>query len=242
MKKIFLFSLVSFLFLGCKSTNLVKENNSPIAIISIIGNKTIPWIENSTESIEDDEQEGFLSSTINAVMEGNSPERLTSLDRLDYADIFFRDKIEELTSFDVITKENVVKNDFYIYTNKSVFNILNPKIVATDYKDFSLIGRKNARILMDEINAKSLVSLDFTFRKKITSGTRQNGMLSAVVQMKVKILDKSGGEFINKTYESISDEEIKIVGDYYKKEDLIRECNSAIEKVIIQFILDKLII
>ncbi|MCR4821689.1 MAG: hypothetical protein K5873_02315 [Treponema sp.] len=244
MKKLLLLNITSLAavlaFTGCGSTKIALKEQSPMAVITIIGNTQVPWVDKEQEdsSSGEPEAESLLTSLASKAIDGNNIEILSAVDRLDYAYDSFARALPELTGIEVMPKESVLESETYKYMGQSYFNLLAPTKKATGFKDFSTIGAKKARMFMDEIGAKSAMILSFTFQKDLAKGSRANGKVKGIVTLKAKMLDNRGRETINKIYTASSPEPLKIASGYYDKDALIASLNDTIDIVINQFCID----
>lgn len=222
---------------GCASTKSISlSENSPAAVISVIGTNLVQWQENEhNDNDENDSSEGALTSLVAKTIDRNNPEITTAVDRLDYADESFRRIVPEIAGLEVLDKDKVVGSKTYKTTRGSIYNALTDSTRATGYKDMSVIGAKKARMLMEQLGAKSLVSMEFNFKKKLVSGTKNSGQAAALVRMKIKFIDGRGNELINKEYERQSQETVAIGGGYYDKDELISLINKTTDELITDF-------
>lgn len=224
-------------FLSCQSSkNISSDALSPTAIISITGTNLVAW--KSTELNDNDENldtDGAFNSLVNRAIDSQNPEILTAKDRLDYAEESFRLITGELLGWKILPKEQVIKSDAYKYAYRSIFNSLSDSTSATGYKDMTVTGSKQARLLMKEFEAKSLVAMDFNFKKIIATGNRQNGKVAALVFMKIKILDSTGREIINEEYTVQSSQTVLIRNGSYDKDEFLEIINKTIDETITVF-------
>lgn len=245
MKKINTLSLafvsIAFVLTSCASTKISLQESSPVAVISIIGNTQVPWIDEDDETVlatDEPEAESLLTSMASRIMDSNNPEILTAVDRLDYAFDSASMNILEMTGCAVLPKEEVLSSEAYTYLTPSYFNSLTPTKTATDFKDLTTIGAKNARYLMDSIGAKSLLILSFTFQKDVVKGTKTNGAIGGVVTMKAKLLNNRGREIVNKIFVAKTSEPIKIMRGQYNKDSLVEQLENTIDDVMRQFCME----
>lgn len=242
MKKFipFLFAMCTLIsFLSCASTKISADETSPVAIISIVGNQNVPWIEENPDRPQDTnsepEAEGIMTGFVNKVLYSKDPELLTAVDRLDYAFDSAGQILPEIAGIDVVEKNKVLETESYKYLRSSYFNTLAATENATGFKDLTTIGAKNARILIDECGAKSILILSFTFQKDIFKGTRSNGQIVGKVTMKAKLLNSRGREIVNKVFTTTTTEKIRITSGQYDKDALIQNLNSCIDDVLRSF-------
>lgn len=237
----FALTFCALIFASCGTTKISLQENSPVALISVIGNSQVPWVSEESEETTptgEPEAEGLLTSLANKFSDSNNPEILTAIDRLDYACDSFVENLPEITGYEILPKDDVVKSDAYIYTGASYFNIMNSSKSATDFKDLSIIGAKNARILMQEVGAKSAAILSLTFQKDVVKGTKSSGSIAGIVTLKAKLLDNRGREVINKIFTANTCEPIKIIHMQYNKDNLVEALDGAIDDVIRQFCME----
>lgn len=232
---------IAFVLTSCASTKISLQESSPVAVISIIGNTQVPWIDEDDETIlatDEPEAESLLTSMASRIMDSNNPEILTAVDRLDYAFDSASMNILEMTGCAVLPKEEVLSSEAYTYLTPSYFNSLTPTKTATGFKDLTTIGAKNARYLMDSLGAKSLLILSFTFQKDVVKGTKTNGAIGGVVTMKAKLLNNRGREVLNKIFVAKTSEPIKIMHGQYNKDSLVEQLENTIDDVMRQFCME----
>lgn len=229
------------LLTGCASTKLSVKESSPVAIISITGNTQIPWVDEESEEVSptgEPEAESLLTSMASSFTNSQNPEILTAIDRLDYAYDSANLNLLELAGYTVLPKEELLSSEAYTYMAPSYFNMLTATKNATGFKDLSILGAKNARYIMEETGAKSLLALSFTFQKELVRGTRSSGTVGGIVTMKAKILNSRGREVVNKIFVARTSGQIKIMHGQYNKETLIENLNDAIDDAMRQFCIE----
>ena len=230
-----------FLFASCASSQITLSEKSPMAVISVIGNSYIPWVDEEAEASGDDNDssESMINGLINTMLGSQNPEVQTAVDRVDYAEESFRSIVSELTETQFLEKSDVVNNEVYKMLSESFYNTLAPTVKATNYKDFTIIGAKKAPFLMDSVGAKSLAIIDFTFKKERIDETKSQKFIGGVVIFKVKILDEEGREIINRVYTEKTTSKIKRYSSTdYDKNALIDLFPEAIDNAIRKFALE----
>lgn len=235
------FAAATSLLTGCASTKLSVKESSPVAIISITGNTQIPWVDEESEEVSptgEPEAESLLTSMASSFTNSQNPEILTAIDRLDYAYDSANLNLLELAGYTVLPKEELLSSEAYTYMAPSYFNMLTATKNATGFKDLSILGAKNARYIMEETGAKSLLALSFTFQKELVRGTRSSGTVGGIVTMKAKILNSRGREVFNKIFVARTSGQIKIMHGQYNKETLIENLNDAIDDAMRQFCIE----
>lgn len=222
-------------FAGCASTKVDLSANSPVALVSVIGNSSIPWIKEDEGNDVKSGSDGLLTNMVNKMIDGDNPEMTTAVDRLDYAAESFSKILPEMTGCEVLPSDQVINNESYQDLRGSFYNSLISTKSATNYKDFTTLKGKNAAKLISELNAKSLAILNFTFEKKLTKGNKWNGECQVIVTMKAKILDEKGKELVNKTYSSQSAKVVRIRNHKYEKQEIADNSYDEIDNVIRKF-------
>lgn len=232
-------ALAAFLFSGCGSTKIALREHSPVAVISIVGNTQVPWVdaEEETTATGEPEAENLLTSMVNKFVDGQNPEMVTAVDRLDYAFDSVNQNFPDLIGVEIVPKETVTSSDYYDSLRSSYFNLLSATKNATGFKDLSTIGAKSARGLISELGANSALLLSFTFQKDLAKGTRSNGTISGIVTMKAKLLNNRGREVINKIYTAKS-EPIKIRNGDYDTDSLLAGLQDAIDAAVRQLCME----
>lgn len=231
--------LLPSLFAGCASTKSIElKENSPVAVISVIGTSLVQWQSKEANDTDEDDADGTLTALVNKTIDGKNIEIASATDRLDYADDAFRYIVPEITGIEVLSKDSVVNSDIYKYTRGTLYNALVDSTHATDYKDMSVLGAKKARMIMKEIGAQSLVSLEFNFKKILASGKKKSGEVAALVTMRVKFRNNRGSIIIDKEYSMQSSDTVPIGGSYYDKDELVSLIYKTIDELITQFALD----
>ena len=234
MKKFILSVLTSvsaLFFLGaCKSAPVYITDNSPVAIITIIGNPDMPWL---SEDESEDSTSGLITGTMNTLLGTENPEISGAVDRLDYADESVRKILPEVAGCKIINKSDVISSKRYKKLGESYFNFLDSIKRGTNYKDFTTIGGKNARMLAKELNANSLLIMDLNcFKKRVNTHA-----CCAVIDLKMKVISSKGKEIINKTYRTES-KNVEKDGSYYDQDELIAAIPAAIDAAVMQFALE----
>lgn len=221
---------------ACKSVPIAINEQGPVAIISVIGNPALPWDIGDAEAESADDGNGVLTTLVNKLVDGSNPELQTGKDRLDYAVDSLRAALEENAGVEVISNETLLNSEAYRNINESLFNMIDSRIGATNFKMLTTLGSKRARLLMEEIGAKSLIFLDFDFRKTSSSGTKWTGNVIPVLTMKVHLLNAKGREVINRSFTLKGADSVRISNRKYDKDALVDLYPALIDNAINQFI------
>lgn len=237
MKKIFYpmtLTAVLSLFFGCASTKLTQSAISPVAFIDIEGNAVI-WKEADEFDTEEDKDdgEGMLGTAVNKLIYSKDPEILTSEDRMNYAEESLRFALEE-RGVKVIDKQTVLENKTYKYDALNLFGIVNTNTAADGYrKGLVSLPSKKARMFLKETGAKSILSAQFDFSKKI-----EHKRAWPLVSMKIIIQDEKGRKIFNEEFLAESTGYVQTYGAYnkYEKSDMVQLMNPLIDDVINRFV------
>lgn len=232
-------SIITFLSFSCASSKITLSDGSPMAIITVVGNSYIPWTDDEGAEEGNDASEGLLNSLAHTLLGSKDPEVLTAVDRVDYAEESFRNIVSEVSGTEVLEKADVINVEEYKVLSESFFNSLSATVKATNYKDFSIIGAKKARFLMDSVGAKSLAALSFSFKKERADENNYQKFCRGLVIMKVKIINEEGREIINKVYTEQTNSKVRMYsGSDYDKDALVNLFPDAIDSVITRFALE----
>ncbi|MDE6736024.1 MAG: hypothetical protein K2J50_00810, partial [Treponemataceae bacterium] len=93
------------LFDGCQSAPGVLEEHSPVIVLAVTGNQSLPWKEQDNQGDDDSDEaegEGVLTNLVNKVLKGNDVEYLAGYDRLDYAMGSFHALLAENAGVEVV--------------------------------------------------------------------------------------------------------------------------------------------
>ena len=247
MKKILSLIISAFVvgtFFGCASSKVAINEYESIAVIGVTGNKNLSEQVDSTlarSGDEDSDDTSLLSSLVDKIFHGDSPELLTAQDRVDYAEEYFRHALEDIAGLNVATKEQVVESDEYKNSIKNILGLMDIWISATDFdKNLYSIGSKKARIIMKELGVNSLVAAEFRFNKVLADESKVKTTVRAQVIMDVILYDSRGRKSVINQYEAISQESLPVRKFKYDEEALVELYPPIIENVINKFIVDNI--
>lgn len=225
---------------GCQSTPKSLSENSPMIIVSVTGNRSLPWkdVANGFSSSQDsdDDGNGVLTNIVNKLIDNDNPELVSGQDRIDYAAQSLHELISTTGGIEVISNDTVTATKAYQDTKESMFNMLEAIYPATNYKNIPKIGAKRSRLLMQETNAKGMLVADFFFQKENVSGNKWNGKIRARVTMKVRLTNERGKTILSHEFVSVSPDEIPLASHKYDKQALVDLFPATIDAVINQFI------
>lgn len=231
----------SIFFIGCSSTKIPITDYNSIAVVGITGNKNLSEQVDTTQKnsdVEDVDDTSLLSTLVDKFLHGENPELLTGQDRIDYAEEYFRQALEEIAGLKVASKDQVISSEEYKKSNISPLSFVETWTSATGFeKNLYSIGAKKARLLMKELGTNSLVTAEFRFNKLFDDDSKVKTNVRAQVMMDVIFYDSNGSKCYYEHFESTSLEKIPVRKFDYDKEALIAQYPSVIENVINLFIL-----
>ena len=233
------FVFLPVLFASCASAKFsLSESASPIAILGVSGNTHVPYYSEEVREDEYGEEDGLLSNALNNFLGKNNPEILTAADRVEYAEEAFRRLVPEATGVEIVPKEVVLNSPTFESIGKnSVLSYIDVKIRGEGYKTMDDIGSKKARLIMKETGAKSIVFLDFTFKKYIKGdGHNLKADLGAMGIMNVLLFNEDGKRVFEDEFTVISPESVEMRMTKYDKDAMVELFPSVIDQLINQFI------
>ncbi len=233
---IYLTCLTAFLTLlySCSSAKVSLYQNSPIVLLTVCSNSSVPWDEDRDEEYQD--LDGLITKGINSVLGKNNPEIQSIQERLDYAQSSFENLLFNNAQIEVIQKKDLITSQSYQELKPDLFGFASSKSFGEGYKKIEELNSLSARKLLKELNAKSYVVLDFNFNKKIIDGSKLKGRVSASIKMNVDFYNERGKNILSETFYAISEDSIEIEKMYYDKEELVNQFPELIDLVINQFI------
>ncbi len=239
MKKIFVFAalpvFLAGVLTGCKTTkDIALTDYSPLAVISVVGNRNLPWTYDIYNE-EDDGDMDKLSDLVTRLIDSKNPELITYQDRIDYAEESIHYILPDLAGVEILDKKDVVESEAYDFVKKSYFNGTLATAIADGYKDITTINGKRARILIDELGVNGLLIFNFTFRKDMIQGSTAHGKIAAYVQMNVKLINDRGREVTNREIIARSTHTVLVEDGHYSKEQFVELMPEAIDSAITQY-------
>lgn len=233
-----LLALAAIILASCGSTKIPLKEHSPVAVITITGNGQVPWLTDGNDDTEDGTSDGLLSTMVNKLIDGENPEIVTAVDRLDYANDSVFQILPEMTGAEFLPKEDFLTSEAYDDIDSTYFNLLASVKTATGYKDLTAIGAKRTRMLLKGAGAKSGIFLDFTFQKKQLKGNKWNGKFCGLVTLKAKVVNEKGKTILNKTYVAQTSQVIRIASHKYDKGEFVATLNEGIDATLRMFAME----
>lgn len=219
---------------SCASAPVVIADHGPAALVSVVANTSVPWLDDDDEDADDGN--GLLSNMVNGLVDGDNPERLTCAERVELSEEGFRAVLAEVGGVEVLEREAVVGSGAYARLGASIYNALSSTVVPAGYKDLTTLGSKDARLLAEAVGAGSLVVIQLSFHKRLERGNRWNGSLRGVVKMKVRVLDGRGDEIAGGTVTAVTADALEISGRKYDRDALVEMLPAAAEDAARSFV------
>lgn len=226
---------ISLFFVSC-GTQINLANYSKTAITTVEGNQIV-YKTNDFYEVKDEDKFGFLTTQLNAKINGTNPEIETAQDRVVYAEESLKRILEEINGLEFVEKDTVINSSKYKTDTLGFIDLTSANILAEGYKKgMSKPGKKSAKSLMKDIEANSLLSAVFEFDKRQTTNK-----VFAVAKMRVKFFNNEGKLIINKEYIAESENFIETetgVDATYDKDELVALFPEATDAVITKFAME----
>ena len=241
MKKIFektlhfsavaIFSLFAFSCATKPPVEIAKE--FPIAIVSVSSNTTVPWYEENTNSSEEDDinEDGLINSMLNKSINAKNPEISSNKDRINYAEEKLISILQTKGGFELLDKDSVLNSKIYKGINGNILDFMSSSCIPAGYKKLSPDSRKIARMIMDNLGAKSLLYITFQFEKE-----KSHSKVYARTTLGVRLLNDKGKLVIRKDYVGLSQNGAQMYGNSYDKQSLVDLFPESIEAAINKFL------
>ncbi|MBQ4378109.1 MAG: hypothetical protein II821_02790 [Treponema sp.] len=235
MKKSILILLGTIPFLyGCASTPQNLKEFSPVAVMTVYSNQSVPWYNEKTgkESVED----GILSGAVNRLINKENPEYEERQERINYAGRLLSEKMRE-AGLEVIDPATNKDCSAYRNAGSSFADYLGNTVPAEGYEAFTSSNGKINRTVCRETGAKSVLYVNFRFQKvMLQEGVHDKGVAARVV-MSVFGTGSDGKKIINKEYKAVSESYADLVkSSEWDKAKVLSFYPELEERVISQFL------
>lgn len=230
--------LVTAFFISCGSTKISLQEQSPIVILGVEGNPTVLEVDANYDT--DPDSGGAISNAVNKLLDGSNPEILKAQDRIDFAEDSLRIALSDIAGMEVIDREILQSSKIYKQTSGNVLNFVNTNLVPDGYKKGILsLGAKRARLLMNEVGAKSIISAEFEFDKRKVLKSSST-VVYAVVKMKIRFFDERGKQIISKDFVEESSKYVETFSGSYDRDEFVELYPEVTENIINKFIVEYL--
>ena len=222
------------IFFACKSVPADLSAYTPIAIMTVYGNPSVPWYNESTntETVDD----GILSGAVNRMINKKNPENTTAQERIDEASALLSERMRD---FGLEVIDPTVLKDCPIYkdTGKNFLDYLGNTVPAKGYDAITSSNGKLNRSMCKQSGAASVLYVNFRFQKVIVKdGVRNKGVTARLV-MSVFGTDASGKRLVNREYKAVSSDYTELIKSSDWDKDKIMTFYHALEnRVITEFL------
>ena len=230
-----LLGAIPFLY-GCASTPQNLKDFSPVAIMTVYSNPSVPWYDEKTnsESVED----GILSGAVNRLINKKNPEHEERQERINQASALLSEKMREF-GLEVIDPTTNPEVSAYKNAGSGFTDYLGNTVPAQGYEAITSSNGKRNRSLCKESGAKSVLYVNFRFQKVMVKEGVHNKGVAARVVMSVFGTDENGKRIINKEYKAVSEDYADLVkSSNWDKEKVVSLFPDLENKVISHFLAD----
>ena len=145
----------AFIFASCGSTKIAMQEHSPVAVFSIVGNSQVPWTADDPHNPDEAESDGVLSSMVNKLIDGQNPEIVTAVDRLDYADDSIRQIFPEMTGCEIQRPTKTLAQAILIFWHLQKPQLTTKISQQSEQKKQELLWKKSVRNLQSSLTSPS---------------------------------------------------------------------------------------
>ena len=235
-KSIFaLLGAIPFLY-GCASTPKNLKEFSPVAIMTVYSNPSVPWYDEKTnsESVED----GILSGAVNRLINRKNPEHEERQERINYASSLLSEKMRDF-GLEVIDPTTNKDGSAYKDAGSDFTDYIGNTVPAEGYSAITSSNGKMNRTFCKETGAKSVLYVNFRFQKVMVQEGVHNKGVAARVVMSVFGTDSNGKKIINKEYKAVSEGYANLVkSSNWDKEKVLSFYPELEDRLITKFLVD----
>lgn len=220
--------LVMSLF-SCKSIKFDKDIYSPVAVLTVYSNPSLPWYDPQAKSSNavDDSLPGSLLKKANQ----ENPELYTVQDRIDSACKTLMEALDE-SGIVTVDADTIFNNAEYQKLSKVFLSNLETDVPASGLKIQDYMSGKKYRSLAQSLGAGGMMFVEFSFYKqKIPSGLHDI-FIHARSTMNVYIYDQDGQKVFHKKYTGVSEKGTVDDNGYYDKHELVAKYPETVDYVI----------
>lgn len=237
MKKLILSLIPAIsLFYGCASTQVNLAEHSPVAIMTVYSNPSVPWYDERTgaESVED----GIVSGAVNRLVNKANPEYEERQERINQASEILSLRLRN-SGLEVIDPTTAGDCSAYKNAGKTFVDYVANTLPAEGYEAITGTNRKKNKLVCKETGAKSVLYVKFHFQKMYAKeGVHEKGVAARLV-MSVFGTDENGKKIINKEYKAVSEEYAELSNySNYSRDELLSLYPELESQVIGQFLSD----
>lgn len=226
-------------FAGCKSAAQIDIHEySPVAIVSVYGNSTLPWYTPEENRVSNEQETGgLLSKYVNQALGANNPEMQTVQTRIDMAAESLRGILEQ-NGIEVISHEELSKTTPYTAKQIKWLSYLDKDLGADGFRIMDYSNSKRNRTICQQTGAKSTIFAEFKFEKEKKNVGLVGHEVAARVTMLVYVADSNGKKVLKKKYSGVSAQTTPYKNGNWDKQTVVDMFPDLIESVIHQFVFD----
>ena len=234
-KSVFILAALPLFLIGCKTPPKIDlVDYSPIAIVSVYSNSSLPWYSKEGEKNPED---SLVTSDLNKVIEKNNPEYQTVQSRIDDAAHILEKCLSEngvtLVDMDAVKNTTVYGSGFNKFYQQATTSTAADGYMVLDYN-----GNARNRSIARESGAGGTLFAEFIFQKqKIQNGLFDENV-AAKVTMKVYVADSTGKKLLYRTYRGLSPESIPYDNGNWDRGTLVSYFPGVVESVVNAFVID----
>ena len=236
MKKILFKTMFSILtaalamtVFSCKSIQFDMNTYSPIAVLTVYSNPSLPWYD--PQAVSSNAVDDSLPGTLLKKSNQENPELYTVQDRIDSAYKTLMDALDE-AGIETVDADKITGNDEYQKLSKMFLSSLETDVPASGLKIQDYMSGKKYRSLAQSLGAGGMMFVEFSFYKqKIPSGLHDI-FIHARSIMNVYIYDQDGQKVFHKKYTGVSEKGTVDDNGYYDKHELVAKYPETVDYVI----------
>ena len=222
-------SAMALTLFSCKSVKFDKDIYSPIAVLTVYSNPSLPWYDPQAKGSNavDDSLPGTLMKKANQ----ENPELYTVQDRIDSACKKLMEALAD-AGIDAVDPDVISSDAEYQKLSKSFLSSLETDVPADGLKIQDYMSGKKYRSLAKKLGAGGLMFVEFRFYKqKIPSGLHDI-FIHARSTMNVYIYDSDGQKVFHKKYTGVSEAGVPDDNGSYNKHELVEKYPETVDYAI----------
>ncbi len=226
---------IMLMVLSCKSVKFDLDVYSPIAILTVYSNPSLPWYDPQAKSSNavDDSLPGTLLKKQNQ----ENPELYTVQERIDSAYKTLADSLSD-SGINLIDSTSFTGGEEYQKAAKVFLSSLETDVPAEGLKVLDYINGKKYRQLAQSIGAEGIMLVEFNFYKQKLPVGMHDIFILARTTMNVYIYDAEGNKVFHKKYTAVSETGPQDDNGSYNKHELIAKYPETVESVVQSLVQD----
>ena len=225
---------------SCASTKISLTEYQPVAIMTVYGNRSVPWHADESPSSEykvAQTEDGVLTGLLNRAIDRDDPETTLAQERLNSASSILTESLEK-SGISVISGDALKNTKTYSTGFKAFLNYMDSKLPAEGYQVISSSSSKLNKMMASETGANLMLYVSFRFEKqKVLKGVHVEGV-AARVDLSIYGAGADGKTLVNSTYTAISPDYVPYKNNSWDKERLCALFELTAQNAVDQFIMD----